>query len=52
MANNDNTNSPPFGPPEMEENGRQYQGFRRGIYPFPCDEVRSWWKASVLTLSD
>ncbi|MCJ1345371.1 hypothetical protein MMC31_003578 [Peltigera leucophlebia] len=31
--------SRPFGSPEIEENGRQYQGFRRGIYPFPCDEA-------------
>ena len=24
--------------------GCLYQGFRRVIYPFPCDEVDPWWK--------
>ncbi|KAL1978285.1 hypothetical protein VTN31DRAFT_1144 [Thermomyces dupontii] len=24
--------------PDYEENGRLYHGYRRGVYPFPCDE--------------
>jgi hypothetical protein len=27
-------------PPDYEENGRLYHGYRKGIYMFPCDEVR------------
>lgn len=52
MADNNDIYSRPFSFPEIEENGRQYQGFRKGIYPFPCDEVRPWSKVGGLALSD
>lgn len=44
----DQTYSRPYGPPPAQENGRQYQNFKREIYPFPCDEVKSPPLALVL----
>jgi len=36
-------------PQNYLENGRLYHGFRKGVYMYPCDEVRAFpWNRSTI----
>lgn len=39
--------APIVGRPDYKENGRWYNGYGKGIYPFPIDEVGDQWQQQL-----